>query len=126
MSELRRKAKVSERNYKKKMKEFAYGALEIASLAQEVVKRRMERALKAEDELDKLMAYLLQCAEIAEDKGAAKSILSRFEAIKVEDLSKVMTVLKSSYDQSSLDSEKAEDRDKDGDISKLRFEDMYG
>ncbi len=124
MSESKRKSRVNERNLKRRMKEFSYHALEIASIAQEVVKRRMERALYCEGELDSFMKSLLKCAEVAEDKAAAKSILSRFEAIKIEDLSKVMSVLKACYDPNVLNGK--EEGDGDTEDGRLKFEDVYG
>ena len=102
------------------MREFSFRSLEIASLAQEVVKRRMERALYCERELDSMMNALVRCAELCEDKAEAKSILSRFDALKIEDLSKVMNVLKSCSLRDEADTEA------DTEDGKFKFEDLYG
>ena len=116
-----RRSRVNEKNLKRKIRELSYGSLEIAHLAKEVIRRRLERALTMEKELDKMMEELLSCAAVAEDKGAARAILSRFDAIRIEDLSKVMSVLKSC---SSADGIYGED-EPSAENGKMKFEDIY-
>ena len=89
-----RKSRVTEKNLGRKRRELSFGALEIAATAQEVIRQRLERALQRERELDEMMEALLNCAAIAEDKAAAKSVLARFDAIRIEDISKVLSILK--------------------------------
>ena len=116
-----RKSRVTEKNAGRKRKELSLGALEIASLAQEVIRQRMERALQKETELDELMELMLKCATVAEDKAAAKAIITRFDAIKIEDVSKVLSILKAC---ASVDSDAKESVE--GESIKLKFEDLYG
>ena len=114
-----RKSRVTEKNVGRRRRELSLGALEIASLAQEVIRQRMERALQKEKELDELMELMLKCAATADDKAAAKAIIARFDAIKIEDVSKVLSILKAC---SSVDA----DRYEADDSPQLKFEDLYG
>ena len=116
-----RKSRVTEKNLGRKKRELSLVALEIAATAQEVIRQRMERALKRETELDSALESLIRCAEMAEDKAAAKSVLARFDAIKLEDISKVLSILKACT-LAELESAEADE----GESCKLKFEDMYG
>jgi len=116
-----RKSRVTEKNLGRKRRELSFGALEIAATAQEVIRQRLERALQRERELDEMMEALLNCAAIAEDKAAAKSVLARSDAIRIEDISKVLSILKACAAVELDGAESAE-----AEVAKLKFEDMYG
>lgn len=116
-----RKSRVTEKNLGQKRRALSLGALEIAALAEELIRQRMERALQREKELDEMMESLLNCAAVAEDKAAAKSVLARFDAIKIEDISKALSILKAC---AAVEPDRTESSEIEG--AKLKFEDMYG
>ena len=97
-------------------------AVEIASLIQELIRKRIERALDSEKELDQLMKELLYHAERCEDKAKSKSIISRFDLIKIEDLTKLSSVLKSVC---QWDTKRDGADNKDEGAKQLKFEDIY-
>ncbi len=97
-------------------------AIEIASLIQDLIRRRIKRALENEQELDDFMKELLYHAESCEDKAKSKAIISKFDTIRIEDLTKLSSILKTVY---QWDSKKDSDEDRDGGVKQLKFEDIY-
>ena len=107
---------------KEKFKEqFALRSLEIAGLTQTLIKRRIERALFHEEELDAFMKELLSHSEACGDKTRSRAILSRFEAIRIEDITKLASLVKSMY---SMDDAEEDAQIKTEQI-KMKFEDYY-
>ena len=97
-------------------------AVEIAYLIQDLIRRRIERALKSEKELDEFMKELLYHAENCDDKSRSKAIVSKFEAIRIEDLTKLTSVLKTVC---QWEAKKDPTDGKDENMKQLRFEDIY-
>ena len=102
MTEDKRKYRLTKKRLEKCKEQFNMQSVEIAGLAQSLIKRRIERALYNEAELDRLMEELLRHADIAEDKAKSRSIISKFEAIRIEDLTKLSSVLKAMWDRGPL------------------------
>ena len=68
------------------------------------------------------MNELLYHAERCEDKANSKSIISRFDLIKIEDLTKLSSVLKSVC---QWDTKRDGADNKDEGAKQLKFEDIY-
>ena len=91
--------------------------MEIAGLAQSLIKRRIERALKNERELDEFMNELLRHAECCDDRSRSKAIIAKFDALRIEDLTKLSSVLKSMNEKEMTVKESAGER-------QIKFEDI--
>ncbi len=120
MAENQRKRRLTKKRLEKYKEQFNMQSMEIAGLAQSLIKRRIERALHNEAELDKLMEELLFHAERTDDKAKSKSIISRFDALKMEDLTKLASILKVMWDKDIAPSE-----ERDSPPRQLKFEDFY-
>ena len=120
MAENQKKRRLTKKRLDKYKEQFSMQSMEIAGLAQSLIKRRIERALNNEAELDKLMDELLFHAERCEDKARSKAIISRFDALKIEDLTKLASVLKAMWDKDPTHSEP-----KESSIRQLKFEDLF-
>jgi hypothetical protein len=120
MAENQRKRRLTKKRLEKYKEQFNMQSMEIAGLAQSLIKRRIERALHNEAELDKLMDELLYHAERADDKAKSKAIISRFDCLKIEDLTKLASILKVMWDKDISPSE-----DKSDTPRQLKFEDLY-
>lgn len=83
----------------KKKTEFIDRAWESIELASNLVKRRLERAMFQEDELDDLQATCLEGCATPEEK---RTIRNKFAEIKLEDIGKLSTVLGVLYDKQAL------------------------
>ena len=115
-------ARLTKRQAERCKEGLEINAVEIASLIQELIRRRIERALKSEKELDEFMRELLSHGENCEDKSRSKAIISKFEQIRIEDLTKLTSVLKAVY---QWDTKKDQTDSRDEDIKQLKFEDIY-
>ena len=120
LAENQRKLRLTKKRLERYKEQFNMQSMEIAGLAQSLIKRRIERALKNEAELDKLMEELLYHTERSEDKAKSKSIISRFDSLKIEDLTKLASVLKIMWDKDLSPSD-----EKEAPIRQLKFEDIY-
>lgn len=87
---------------RKKKEEFVNSAWSIIEDAQELLKRRFERALDNEYQIDKLVEEInkLEDAELTQEQR--KALYRRISAIKVEDVGKIATVLGTLYDKQAL------------------------
>ena len=120
MAENQRKRRLTKKRLEKYKEQFSMQSMEIAGLAQSLIKRRIERAIYNEAELDKLMEELLYHAERADDKAKSKAIVSRFDSLKIEDLTKLASILKVMWDKDPSPSEEKSDMPR-----QLKFEDLY-
>ena len=114
--------KVTKRSAEKCKEHFALQSMEIVGLAQAIIKRRLERALFCEEELDCLMQTLLHHAEVCEDKGKSKTIISKFDSLRIEDITKLASLIKSMGDRELTGRTEI----KEGEQVKIKFEDLYG
>ena len=115
-------ARLTKRQAERCKEGLEINAVEIASLIQDLIRRRIERALKSEKEFDEFMRELLYHGENCEDKSRSKAIISKFEQIRIEDLTKLTSVLKAVY---QWDTKKDQTDSRDEDIRQLKFEDIY-
>lgn len=115
--------KLTKKQAEKFKERFALQSLELAGMTQALIKRRIERALLCEDELDKFITELLYHAQRCEDKGKSKAVISRLELLKIEDITKLASLMKSLYDK-DLSGEKSNTGGAPEQI-KLKFEDIY-
>lgn len=114
--------KVTKRSAEKCKERFALQSMEIVGLAQAIIKRRLERALICEEELDCLMQTLLHLTEVCEDKGKSKAIISKFDSLRIEDITKLASLIKSMGDKELT----CRTESKESEQIKMKFEDLYG
>ena len=120
MEQNQKRRRLTKKRLDRYKEQYSMQSMEIASLAQSLIKRRIERALQNEAELDRFMEELLYHAERTEDKAKSKSIISRFDALKIEDLTKLSSVLKALGDKDPI----FKDQD-DPSPRQLKFEDLF-
>lgn len=96
-------------------------SLEIAGMAQALIKRRIERAFLCERELDKFMEEMLRHADEVGDKSKSKAIIAKLDALKIEDVTKLSSLMKAMLEKSPLPSPEPEEKAP----RQLRFEDYY-
>ncbi|MBQ8392792.1 MAG: hypothetical protein IJX51_03360 [Clostridia bacterium] len=123
MAERKSGKRLTKKRIEKYKEQYSLEAMEIAGLAQTLIKRRIERAILCEEELDRFMEELLRHAEVSGDKAKSRAIISKFEALKIEDLTKLSSVMKAMNDKDILSSQ--EDKTEDEKIVQLKFEDLY-
>lgn len=89
---------------KKKKEEFVQEAWKTIEAAQTLLARRIGRALTNEDAIDELVAEITQQDENALplSQEERKAIYRKYSAIKVEDISKLTTVIGTLYDKQAL------------------------
>jgi len=87
---------------KKKKEEFVNNAWVVIENAQELLKRRLERALNSEDEIDQIVEEINQLEDKELTQEQRKALYRRISAIKVEDVGKIATVLGTLYDKQAL------------------------
>jgi len=97
---LRTESLVELRN--KKKKEFVDSSWNIISKAQELLERRITRALEKEDELDSLVTEIEQLDYKDLSQEQRKALHKKMAAIKVEDVGKLATMLGTLYDKQAL------------------------
>lgn len=93
----------------KKKTEFIDKAWRIIGHAQELLERRIERALLSENMLDDLLLELLQTENLTSDDR--KALYKKMSAIKIEDIGKLTTALGTLYDKQALASGDATSRE---------------
>ena len=86
----------------KKKKEFVDSSWNIISKAQELLERRITRALENEDELDSLVSEIerLDYKDLSQEQR--KALYRKMATIKVEDVGKLATMLGTLYDKQAL------------------------
>lgn len=86
----------------KKKKEFVNNSWNIIGRAQELLKRRIDRALDNEDQLDQLVNEITQLEGEDLSQDQRKALYKKMSVIKIDDVSKVATVLGTLYDKQAL------------------------
>lgn len=86
----------------KKKKEFVDEAWKIIGHAQQLLARRLERALLSETEIDNLVDEIMQLDYQDLNQEQRKALYKKVAAIKVEDVGKIATVLGTIYDKQAL------------------------
>lgn len=97
---LRTESLVELRN--KKKKEFVDSSWNIISKAQELLERRITRALENEDQLDDLVKEIEQLDYQDLNQEQRKALYRKMAAIKIEDIGKLATTLGTLYDKQAL------------------------
>lgn len=101
----------SAKNYEQlrteKKKEFVENAWKSIRLANELIERQLQRALKQEAEINNILDTALE--EIADSdmsetakKTARTTLYKRIEALKIEDINKLSTTMGTLYDKQAL------------------------
>ena len=85
---------------KKKKAEFVQEAWKTIEAAQTLLARRIGRALNNEDAIDELVEEILRQDDLSQEER--KAIYRKYSAIKVEDISKLTTVIGTLYDKQAL------------------------
>jgi len=120
MAESQSRRRLTKKRLEKYKEQFSMQSVEIAGLAQSLIKRRIERALHNEAELDRLMEELLYHTERCDDKAKSRSIVAKFDSLKIEDLTKLSSILKVMWDKDAFPTESNESLP-----HQLKFEDVY-
>jgi signal transduction histidine kinase len=92
---------------KQKKEEFVNNAWEAIDMANQLIKRQLERALEQEAEINKLLDDAIDEIETSEmeykEKQAAKrAVYSKIAQLKIEDINKLSTTLGTLYDKQAL------------------------
>ena len=83
-----------------KKKTFIDKAWKIIEQAQDLLERRIERALSSEEDLDNLLSEVLRTEGLTNDDR--KALYKKMSAIKIEDIGKLTTALGTLYDKQAL------------------------
>lgn len=83
-----------------KKKSFIDKAWKIIEQAQDLLERRIERALSSEEDLDNLLSEVLRTEGLTNDDR--KALYKKMSAIKIEDIGKLTTALGTLYDKQAL------------------------
>lgn len=83
-----------------KKEKFIDKAWEIIEQAQDLLERRIARALASEEQLDEMLAELLRTEGLTNEDR--KALCKKMFAIKVEDISKLTTALGTLYDKQAV------------------------
>lgn len=86
----------------KKKKEFIDSSWNIISKAQELLERRITRALENEDQLDDLVKEIEQLDYQDLNQEQRKALYRKMAAIKIEDIGKLAITLGTLYDKQAL------------------------
>lgn len=113
--------RITKKRAEKYKEQLNLGSIEIASKAQELIKLRIERALNSERELDEFMNELLRHAKCCEDKAKSKAIISKFDSLRIEDITKLASLIKTLC---GMDFQGEERKDESNQIT-MKFEDYY-
>ena len=87
---------------------------------QELLIRRLERAVDSEREMDRLLSEFLICSDQLSE-GQIREMQKRFGELKVMDIGKVAVVLGTMYDKQALIAKEATAR---VEVADVRFEDL--
>ncbi len=93
------------RNSKKE--EFARNAWDIIDKANELLKRRIERALEYEDEIDEIVDEVANANKLTIPPEEKKALFSKLRTIKVDDIREIATVIGTIYDKQALANKEA-------------------
>ena len=114
---------VSLRN--KKKEEFVVDAWKIIDKAKLLLDKRIDRALYSEIQLDYLIDEITSLNKIDLSNDQRKALYQKLSIIKVDDITKVTTVIGTMYDKQSLASGEATKIQLDGNV-KIVIKDDYG
>lgn len=117
----KKQPRLTKKRAEKYKEQLSLQAIEIAGMAQSLIKRRIERALCSERELDDLMNELLCHAKACNDKAKSKAIISKFDSLRIEDITKLASLIKSLGATDICDGEQKEGNKQ----LKMKFEDFY-
>lgn len=95
---------------RKKKQEFVDEAWGIINQAQKLLKRRFERALINETQLDELIDEIMQLESKDLSTEQRKSLYKKMATIKIEDVGKIATVLGTMYDKQALANDEPTER----------------
>jgi transposase-like protein len=93
------------RNQKKE--EFTRNAWDIIGKANELLSRRIERALASEDEIDEIINEVALAGKATLQPEEKKHLFSKLRAIKVDDIREIATVIGTIYDKQALANKEA-------------------
>lgn len=92
LSELRRRQKEI----------FIADAWRVIGDAQEVLRRRLERALSQEDAIDAIIDEVMDTPDTELSRDAKNSLIKKLTVLRCDDLSKIAVVLGTMYDKAAL------------------------
>lgn len=93
---------------RQKQKEmFIAEAWAIIGNTQAIIRRRIERALISEDDIDRLVDEVESMSDEELSRDAKKALIKKLKAISCEDISKVAVVMGTMYDKAALASKEA-------------------
>jgi transposase-like protein len=92
---------------KRKKEEFAERAWDIIDKANDLLERRIDRALECEDEIDTIIDEVMDAGKEDLSDGAKKAIFYKLRSIKVDDIREIATVIGTIYDKQALANKEA-------------------
>lgn len=81
---------------------FITDAWRVIGDAQEVLRRRLERALSQEDAIDEIISEVMDTPDAELSRDAKNSLIKKLSVLRCDDLSKVAVVLGTMYDKAAL------------------------
>lgn len=92
---------------RKQKENFIAEAWEIIGNAQNLIRRRIGRAVKSEDAIDELVFAVEQTPDAELSRDDKKALIKKLRLISCEDISKVAVVMGAMYDKAALASKEA-------------------
>lgn len=99
---------------------FVRDAWRIIHAGQETLVKRVERAARHEEELDRMLEQMTACADSLTAEQT-KALIRQFRELKIADIGKLAVVLGTMYDKQALIAKEATAR---VEVSDVRFEDL--
>lgn len=106
----------------KRKEEFVNKAWKIMDTAQSLLERRLTRAAESEEEIDRVVKSVQDMDKLLLSDVQKKALLNQLNAIKIEDIGKIATVMGVSYDKQALANKEATSII-EGEVTIKKFED---
>ena len=106
----------------KKKEQFVKDAWAMIEKTNTILKRRLDRAIESENEIDKLLDEIMQLNHIELTNAQRKALYARISVLKIEDVRALSTVLGTLYDKQALANKEAT-QIVEGEIAFKKFED---